>query len=260
MSDLLLMASGPLLLIHLCFFLAVLKKNFSLIDVIWSLGFISISLTGCLLNQFSNWRENLIFFLVLLWGLRLSGFLFMRNAGKPEDYRYASMRKDWGGNANSSAYFKIFWLQYSLMLFISLPLIVAHFYPAREVMLLDYLGFILWSLGFTWEAIADYQKNKFKQIPGNLQKICQIGLWQYSRHPNYFGEATLWWGKFFITASTGNFWGLLGVTLLNFLLLKVSGVPLIEKRHDANPEYQQYKKDTPTLIPSIANILKSLRK
>ena len=258
MHNLLIMALAPLALMHLGYLAAIKKNNFGLIDSIWGLGFILIALTGCILHHFNDWRENLVGLLVLIWGLRLSLYLHSRNAGKPEDYRYAQMRASWGSHANQKAYLRVFLLQYFLMLLISLPLLVVH-QNSAPIGLLDYLGVVLWVIGFGWETVADYQKNKFKNQPGHQHKICQVGLWKYSRHPNYFGEATLWWGISLISASTGNYFGFLGVALLNFLLLKVSGVPLIEKRYENNPDYQAYKKLTPTLIPSILKLLE-LRK
>lgn len=250
--------AGPLILIHLFFGLAVKEKNFGVIDVAWALGFIVISLTCCVLNDFSFWVENLVCGLVIIWGLRLSIFLFLRNFGKPEDHRYEAMRQGWGDHPNLSAYFKVYLLQYVIMLFISAPLLVIHFYPVVHHHFLIYPGIALWILGFVWEAVADYQKSRFKSKPGNSHRFIQEGLWKLSRHPNYFGEATSWWGIFFLSAITGNFLGVVGVGLLNFLLLKVSGVPLVEKRHESNPEWISYKAKTPTLIPSLSLMKRSL--
>ena len=258
MQDFIIIAAGPLTLIHLFYAFAVKAKKLDVIDSAWGLGFIIISLTGCILHQFSNSYENLVFIFVLIWGLRLSGFIFFRNLGKPEDHRYEDMRKGWGKHPNMTAYFKVYLLQYFIMMIVSAPLLVIHFYPQGEFGFLVYPGCALWILGFSWETIADFQKSRFKSQKGNTDKICMEGLWKFSRHPNYFGEAMAWWGICIISATTGTFLGIIGAGLLNFLLVKVSGVPLVEKRHKNKPEWIAYKADTPTLFPSLPKILNSL--
>lgn len=186
MTDLLLMALGPLGLIHVTYYFAVKKNDLSVIDTTWGLGFIALSLIGNILSQFSNPREILILVMVLLWGLRLSLFIHSRNKGKPEDYRYTQMRNNWGENANRTAYFKVYLLQFGLMLVVGLPIFAIHFSGPSEFLFLDYFGFGLWLVGLLWEAVSDYQKSEFKKT--HKHEICDVGLWFYSRHPNYFGE------------------------------------------------------------------------
>lgn len=249
MTDSLLMALGPLVLIHFTYFIAVKKNDLSVIDTVWGLGFIALAFMGNLLSGFSNPREILIFVMVLLWGLRLSFFIHSRNKGKPEDFRYTQMRNNWGENANRIAYFKVYLLQFVLMLLVGLPLFAVHFSLFTEFLFLDYLGIGLWLTGLIWESVADYQKSAFKKT--HHEKICDVGLWFYSRHPNYFGEVLVWWGIGAVSLMSRNSWGILGALFINYLLLKVTGVPLVEARHDKNPEYQAYKKTTPKLIPNL---------
>ena len=249
MINVLLMGLGPLLLIHVTYFIAVKKNDFSVIDSVWGVGFIALALMGNILSGFSNPREILIFVMVLLWGLRLSLFIHSRNKGKGEDFRYAQMRKNWGENANKTAYFKVFLLQFILMLVVGLPLFAVHLSEPSPFLFLDFLGAFLWLVGLSWEAIADAQKSAFKKV--NKDGITNVGLWFYSRHPNYFGEILLWWGIGLVSLMGRNSWGILGALFINFLILKISGVPLIEARHEQNPDYQDYKKSTPTLIPNL---------
>jgi steroid 5-alpha reductase family enzyme len=249
MTDLFLMALGPLLLIHITYYFAVKKNDLSVIDTTWGLGFIALSLMGNILSKFSNPREILILVMVLLWGLRLSLFIHSRNKGKPEDYRYTQMRNNWGENANRIAYFKVYLLQFGLMLVVGLPIFAIHYSLPSEFLFLDYFGFGLWFVGLLWEAVSDNQKSEFKKT--HKHEICDVGLWFYSRHPNYFGEVLVWWGIGAVSLLSRNSWGIFGSIFINFLLLKVTGVPLVEARHDKNPDYQAYKNATPTLIPNL---------
>lgn len=249
MADLVKMMLGPLLLIHLVYIFAVIKKDLSLIDSIWGLGFILISLIGCSLADWSNTTQNLIFLMVFAWGLRLSLFIYFRNHGKPEDFRYAQWRKDWGDKVNIIAYFKVYLLQWCLMGLVALPIFAVHFSDKQSISWQVYPGVLFWTVGLLWETVADYQKSAFKK--NHPHSICTKGLWFYSRHPNYFGETLLWWGIGIVSLAGGQWWGPIGPLFLNFLLLKVSGVPLIEARHEKNPEYLKYKNSTPTLIPDL---------
>jgi steroid 5-alpha reductase family enzyme len=255
MSDQLLMLLAPLILIHLFYIVAVLKKNLSVIDTAWGLGFIAISSVGCWLSRGSSLLENFLLMMVLLWGLRLALFIHWRNHGKPEDFRYAEWRKDWGDKTNRIAYFKVYLLQWGLMLVVALPITAVHGSGAR-LGFFQWSGLFLWLVGLLWESVADFQKSHFKSLPANSHKLCNIGLWRLSRHPNYFGEALLWWGIGIAAIHDDKYWVLLGPAFINFLLLKVSGVPLIEARHENNPDYQKYKQETPTLIPSLTKLLK----
>jgi steroid 5-alpha reductase family enzyme len=249
---------APLLMIHIFYALAVSKKNLSVIDTAWGLGFILIVSVGSFLNAWTNLRELILLFLTTLWGLRLAIYIHTRNHGMGEDFRYAKWRKEWGDKTNLIAYFKVYWLQYLLMLVVALPLFAAHASTETQLFWFNYLGIAVWSIGLSWEAVADFQKSKFKAIKENKNKIFRDGLWAFSRHPNYFGEALLWWGISLVSLDGQNYWALIGPLFLTFLLWKVSGVPLVEQRHANNPEYQAYKAQTPTLVPSLKLIFKRM--
>jgi len=259
MNDKYCMIVGPILLIHLFFAVAVVKKNLSVIDTAWGLGFILMGLIGSFLGQWASSRELVVLGMVALWGIRLSLFIHSRNSGKGEDFRYANWRKDWGKNTNVIAYFKVYWLQIFLMIIVGLPLFAAHESTDSQLNWINILGIVIWTIGLTWESVADYQKNIFKSIPGNHNKVFQGGVWAFSRHPNYFGEAFLWWGIALVSLDGNNSWALIGPAFLTFLLWKVSGVPLVEQRHANNPEYQAYKARTPVLIPSFKIMFRKKR-
>jgi steroid 5-alpha reductase family enzyme len=255
MNDQIYMLLGPIVLIHFFYAIAVIKKNLSVIDTAWGLGFILIVLAGCILNGWQNIRENIQLILVSLWGARLALFIHSRNTGKGEDFRYANWRKEWGDKTNLIAYFKVYWLQFFLMLIAGLPLFAGHSSNGGLIWI-NYLGIGIWLVGLLWESIADYQKGQFKAIAANQHKIYQGGLWKFSRHPNYFGEFFLWWGIALVALDGYNNWALIGPAFLTLLLWKVSGVPLVEQRHEKNPDFQAYKDSTPVLIPSLKKMFK----
>lgn len=255
MQEVLFMALGPFVFIHVTYLVALSRKDFSVIDTAWSIGFMLIALAGCFLSNFSNSLENIILIVVLIWGIRLSWFLHSRNMKNGEDARYKAWREEWGEKANQIAYFKVYLLQYGLLIVASLPIFAIHLSPNQEWSLLTVVGVLLWILGFTWEAVADHQKSVFKKI--NPKKVCTVGLWSLSRHPNYFGEATLWYGIGLMALASQSWWALIGPLFLNFLLVKVSGIPLTEKKQQGNPEYDNYKKSTPAMIPNFFKALNS---
>lgn len=254
MNDIIFMILGPVLLIHLFFIFAVIKKDLSVIDTAWGLGFITISLIGSVLNQGSNLREVIVSVLITIWGIRLAGFIHHRNHGKPEDFRYANWRKEWGNKTNVIAYFKVYWLQLFLMLIVALPIFSVHTTSDYSIKWFNILGISLWVTGLIWESVADFQKSQFKNRKENENKIMQEGLWKLSRHPNYFGEALLWWGLAMVAMDSAHYYGLIGAGFITLLLWKVTGVPLVEQRHEKNPQYQVYKAQTPVLIPSLKKI------
>ena len=243
-----------LIFFNIFYLISRMKNDFSVVDIAWGLSFLLIFVTaGTTFN--SNWeaREVLIGSLVFIWSVRLSGYIFLRSRkiGK-EDYRYAQFRKDWGNNANTIAYFRVFILQAFLSLLIASPLILIHYYKSAPAFgtVLDLLGLSLWIIGFLFEAIGDFQKHIFKSNEANKGKILQTGLWRYTRHPNYFGDALLWWGMFFIIINEVPIWfAVWGPLLLNFFLLKVSGVALLERKYEDNKTFSNYKKTTNAFIP-----------
>jgi steroid 5-alpha reductase family enzyme len=234
----------------LAFLLALAKKNNGVVDIAWGLGFILVSVLVFLLQGHGQARQWLALALVSIWGGRLARHIFRRNWGKEEDFRYAAWRRRWGKYFVARSFFQIFMLQGLLMLLVAAPvlLIVGQGQPSLDP--LDGLGALVWLAGFLFEALGDRQLAAFLKDPANRGKLMTGGLWSYTRHPNYFGEALGWWGMAVIALSAPRGWlGLIGPAVITFLLLFVSGVPLLEKKYQGRPDWEEYKKRTSRFIP-----------
>lgn len=232
--------------------LSVIRHDVSLVDSLWSLLFLlgagaymhthgSIADTGP--------RAMLLLGLVLIWALRLSVYLTWRNWGQPEDHRYQAIRaRNEPGFAFKSLYL-VFGLQTVLAWIIAAPLFAAlgHSTPLGW---LDAAGVLFWLVGFVFETVGDAQLARFKSNPAQRGRVLDTGLWHYTRHPNYFGEALLWWGYFLIALAAGGWWTLYAPLLMTVLLLKVSGVALLEKDiGERRPAYADYMRRTPAFLP-----------
>ena len=231
---------------------SLLKRDASIVDVFWGLGFVVVAWLTFLKADGYLGRKVLITVLTTLWGLRLALYICIRNWGHGEDSRYQAWRAQYGARFWWVSLFTVFGLQGVLLWTISLTLQVGQIsaIPAKLVML-DLLGMIIWAVGFIFEAVADWQLYRFKADPENKGKVMNKGLWAYTRHPNYFGESLVWWGLFIITLATpGSTWVVISPLLITFLLVKVSGVTLLEKTIvDSRPEYADYIKSTSSFIP-----------
>jgi steroid 5-alpha reductase family enzyme len=230
---------------------SVKLTNASIVDPFWGLGFVLLATYYYFNAEGDPTRKTVVLLLATVWGLRLSGYLLFRNAGKPEDYRYAQFRKQYGPERYWwFSFFQVFLLQGILLWLISSPLLVAQQGSDRPFGMLDVLGIILWIIGFSFEAGGDYQLSKFKSDVSNKGKVLNTGFWKYTRHPNYFGDACLWWGLTIFAIAAGSYWPILSSVLMTFLLLKVSGVALLEKALKKNkPEYEEYVRRTPSFFP-----------
>lgn len=240
---------------NIAYVVAQFKKNNGLADMAWGLGFVVVALTSLITYGTYNIYQLVITGLVLIWGLRLFFYIGLRNWSKPEDFRYVNMRNKWKTNVHVKAYFIVFMLQMTFLLIVSLPIQISAYIDV-ELDLLGYLilgfGVLLWFIGFYFEAVGDAQLKKFKSNPENKGKILQTGLWKYTRHPNYFGEALMWWAIGIIGLSTLNVFsliGLIGPAFINYLLVFVSGVPLLEKKYKDNEAFQTYAKKTSVFFP-----------
>lgn len=232
--------------------LSVAGRDASIVDIFWGLGFIVAAWITFFLAEGNTPRRFLVAALTTLWGLRLSMHLFARNWGRDEDHRYQAMRAAHGKRFWIVSLFTVFLLQGIILWTISLVLQVAQqTQTAAPLTWLDLLGFSLWTLGFTFEAVADRQLARFKSRPSNAGKVMDQGLWAYSRHPNYFGETLVWWGFYLMALNElKNGWVMVSPLLITLLLLKVSGVTLLEKTiTDRRPDYAAYRRRTPAFIP-----------
>jgi len=195
-------------------------------------------------------RKWLIGALVTLWGLRLSLYILWRNWGKPEDLRYQKWRRESGRIWWWKSLFQVFVLQGVLMWIIAAPLLAAQQGAVPTgLTLLDYVGAAIWLVGFFFEATGDLQLARFKADPRNKGKVMDRGVWRYTRHPNYFGDAAQWWGFYLIALAAGGWWTIFSPILMTLLLLRVSGVALLEQTLETRPGYKEYVERTSAFIP-----------
>jgi steroid 5-alpha reductase family enzyme len=241
-----------LLFMIFMFITAQIKKDNSIVDTGWGIGFILITLVLMLNSDRTNIKELILFVMISVWGVRLAYHIFIRSRGKGEDFRYAQWRKDWGKNAAIKAFFKVFMLQGIIMLIIAYPIMVVFSSIDNHLAIINIAGLFIFLIGLLFEGIGDYQLYCFKRNPLNKGKIITSGLWKYTRHPNYFGEVVLWWGiGIFTIGSDLYLTAFLSPFILNLLLLYVSGVPMLEKKYEGNKDWGEYKKITPTFVPFI---------
>jgi len=231
---------------------SLLIRNTSIVDIFWGFGFVMLAGVYALLADGFVGRRVLLLVIVALWGLRLTAYIFWRNHGKGEDFRYAAWRQQHGARWWWYSFFQTFMLQGLLMWLISSPLLLALGSPVpARITPLDVAGLLLWLLGFAFEAGGDWQLARFKANPANRGRVLDTGFWRYTRHPNYFGDAAQWWGFFLLAAGVP--WGFLTVyspILMTFLLLRVSGVLLLEKSLvETKPQYRDYIARTSAFFP-----------
>lgn len=235
------------------FFISKIKNNYSLVDIAWGGGFIVVATISIILTKKITIQNLLVFLLIIFWGSRLFYHLLVRNWNKPEDYRYVNMRKRWGNKyQNIKAFTNVFITQGIILFIIGLPVINVFNNPVDTFNWWQFLGVLIWLVGFTYEFLADYQLASFKKNEENNGKLLTTGVWKTTRHPNYFGESLCWWGIFLISLSTINFiWLLVSPLLITFLLVFVSGVPLLEKKYKDRTDFKEYAEKTPKFFPLI---------
>jgi len=239
-------------LLTLLWIVGVFIKDASIVDIFWGMTFIVLNFFYFFVTSDFYTRKIILLILVTLWGVRLSLFLALRNIGKGEDYRYQEFRKKYGPERYWwVSFFQVYLLQGIFSIVISVTLLGINFSTKNnDLNLLDYLGIIVWVIGFIFEAGGDYQLAKFKGNPENKGKVLNTGFWKYTRHPNYFGDAAVWWSYAIFSIAAGSYWTIIGAVVMTFLLLKVSGVALLEKSLKAGkPEYNEYVKRTSSFLP-----------
>lgn len=228
--------------------LSVYKENAGIVDSLWSVFFILAAVTYFMTVPETGPRSGFMLALVGVWGFRLSAHITWRNWGEGEDHRYRAMRKRNEPFAWKSLYL-VFLLQAVIAWVVSLPLLGAISGQAA-IGILDIAGFLIFTLGLFFEALGDWQLARFKADPANQGKVLDTGLWRYTRHPNYFGDFCVWWGFGLIALSAGAWWSLPAPLIMTGLLLKVSGVSLLEKDiSERRPEYTEYILRTNAFFP-----------
>ncbi len=228
--------------------ISVWLKDASIADIFWGFGFVLIAIVSWSMGTRDS-RATLLTLLTAIWGLRLTGYLAWRNHGKPEDSRYAAMRKHHGDRFWWVSLLTVFLLQGAIMWIVSLPVQAGQTNEA-PMSYLAFLGFAAWLVGFFFESVGDFQLARFKSNPANSGQVMDQGLWKYTRHPNYFGNCLVWWGITAVAFSVANAWIVVSPVLMTFLLLKVSGVALLDKDlKNRSDDFRDYIQRTSAFIP-----------
>jgi len=250
MNELLLAALTIAVLMVGTWLISVVIKDASIVDITWGLGFATVATVLWIADDSRSSLDTLLWIMTLTWGLRLCLYLARRNLGHGEDYRYVAMRKRWGPAFPVISFLTVYTLQGTLMWIVSLPVQLSH-RQEGSIGALAIIGVVLWLVGFYFESVGDLQLRRFKADPSNEGKVLDTGLWRYTRHPNYFGDACVWWGIALVACSVSvGRWGLIGAAVMNVLLLKVSGVALLERSlKRRKPDYQAYVERTSAFIP-----------
>ncbi len=238
-------------LMLLTWLLSLALKNASIVDIVWGVGFVLVAWAVRWRVDGVDGRQNLLVALTSIWGLRLGGYLFVRNHGKGEDYRYVAMRRHWGPRFPFISLVTVFAFQGLMMFVVSLPVQLGQAGTEPGVGWLAWVGAAVWGIGLFFESVGDWQLARFKKDPANKGRVMDRGLWRYTRHPNYFGDACVWWGIALVAAETPvGRWGLIGAALMTVLLRRVSGVVLLEKSlGKRKPGYAEYVARTSPFFP-----------
>jgi steroid 5-alpha reductase family enzyme len=225
------------------------KRDVSIVDSLWSILFLAAAMVYVVQGGVFSLRAHLMLALVGLWALRLAIYLTVRSWREPEDYRYQKIRANNQPHFVFKSLYIVFLLQGLLAWIVSLPLLATALGRA-ELNWLDYIGVIVAAFGLLFEAIGDWQLARFKARPGSHDQVMDQGLWRYTRHPNYFGDCCVWWGFYLLAAASGGWWSFVGPLLMTVLLLRVSGVTLLERSIvKRRPEYRRYIETTNAFIP-----------
>jgi steroid 5-alpha reductase family enzyme len=232
------------------FIIALVRKDNSIADIAWGFGFVIVAwLTLSIVGSFYP-RQLLACGLILIWGSRLSIRIFLRNRGRGEDPRYRKWREEWGRFFTLRSYLQVFLLQGVILLVNISPVLIINTTSDGNLNILDACGLLVWITGFIFESVGDYQLDRFLADPKNRGTIMDRGLWYRTRHPNYFGEITMWWGIFIIALSVPYGWiGFVGPLTITLMIVFVSGIPMTERLMEKTPGFEEYKRRTSVLIP-----------
>ena len=245
-------AAGTIIAVMLVtWIVSVIVHDASIVDPVWPLGFVAIAWVIRAIVHGNPTLQWLIVAMVTIWGLRLSIHLAWRKRHQPEDFRYQAMRRHWGPHFWIISLATVFGLQGTLMWVVSLPVQLGQVHPSASVGVLAVAGTFLWAVGFGFETIGDAQLTRFKADPANAGHVMDQGLWRYTRHPNYFGDACVWWGVALVAVETGiGAVGLIGAAVMTVLLRRVSGVVLLERSLiKRRPGYTDYIARTSPFLP-----------
>ncbi len=251
-GEVLLASAGAIAVVMVVTWLvSLVLRDASIVDPVWPFGFVVVAWVTFAVADGLPARKWLLAGMVTVWGLRLSIYLAWRKHGEPEDYRYQAMRRHWGDRFALVSLLTVFALQGVLMWIVSLPAQLGQVRDTPDLGVLAFVGVALWLLGFVFESVGDAQLARFKADPASKGQVMDRGLWRYTRHPNYFGDACVWWGIALVAAETGiGAIGIVGAVVMTVLLVRVSGVPLLEKSMaKRRPGYADYVARTSSFIP-----------
>ncbi len=239
------------ILFLITFFIGKANNKHDFLDIVWGLGFIVSAIISFVISSNKSVVTAIMTLLVILWGIRLSLHIGKRNINKKEDFRYIKYRQEYKGkHFDLYFFFKMYVFQFILNVIIGFEVVYSNINGVSKFTTLTLIGIIIWIIGFIFESVGDYQLKVFKKNPANKGKLMNSGLWQYTRHPNYFGEATMWWGLYFIAISNYHSYFLIFSPLVITILVRfISGVPLLEKRYEGKADFEQYKKETSIFFP-----------
>ncbi len=236
--------------VFLLWLVSLAIRDAGIVDVFWGAGFGLVAWAAFLATDGVDSRRMLLVLLTSLWGARLALYLAWRNLGKEEDFRYASMRRRWGARWWWWSLFQVFLLQGALIWIVSLPVQAGQVPAAPDLGWMAAVGSAVWLIGIVFEGIGDLQLARFKADPGNRGLVMDHGLWRYTRHPNYFGDFMVWWGIWIVAAEAGSWWTVIGPIVMSVLLLRVSGVAMLEKTIvQRRPGYAEYAQRTSAFFP-----------
>jgi steroid 5-alpha reductase family enzyme len=234
----------------LVFAIAWLKEDNSVADIAWGAGFIILTAFVVWSGGYVDARQGIVAVLVTLWALRLTAHLYWRNRGIVEREPYRKHKENWHDSPLIRSFFQIFMAQGILLILIATPIIVLFSVESQPLMVLDLVGILVWLLGFAFETVADLQLKEFVSNNANQGRVMRSGLWRLSRHPNYFGESVMWWGIFIIVSPLPYaIFALISPILITYLLFRVTGVPVNEKKYEGNAEYAAYQETTSVFVP-----------
>lgn len=231
--------------------LSLVWRDASIVDPVWPLGFVVVTWVTRAIADGNNVRQWVLVAMVTIWGLRLSGHLAWRKRGEPEDFRYQAMRRHYGDRFGVVSLVTVFALQGLLMWVVSIPAQLGQVRATPDLGVVAVIGMTLWLVGVGFESIGDAQLARFKADPRNAGQVMDQGLWRFTRHPNYFGDACVWWGIALVAAETGiGAFGLISALVMTVLLVRVSGVPMLERTMaKRRPGYSEYVARTSAFIP-----------
>ena len=236
------------------FCIALWRKNNGIADIGYGGGFIVVTAVAVIMTAQISLGQAFFVVLPFIWGVRLVSRIYLKNKNKPEDFRYKAWRDAWGSSFVVRSFFQIYMLQGLIIFIVASPIVLALVYGDTILYLPLFIGgMLLWLIGFFFESVGDYQLDRFITNPQKKGTIMMSGLWKYTRHPNYFGESMMWFSisAIAISFTAVAFFGIISPLLITYLLLKVSGVPMLEKRWEGNTEWEVYKAKTSVFIPTI---------